>query len=269
MAFRLPAPQIGSAQAASRTAPASADQLLVASGTLHSQDPGGRPGVCGKERPGGRPFRFKGRGAASPFRPMLIKLPCASSGPSWDNSPSAHPFKIRRPWGSAAFPHSSCASSTSRAPSVAWTATSPRGPHGAKPHRLFLPPARARYGPHLACQPPSPADAAPCGSAVLAPSGGEARVPCHLPSSQIGSAQAARPTAPARARSSPRRPRHRPDPRGRSGRPGACGRSRPSVVQGAHPGSAPARPPDVFRLPAAVPLAMQTPCAGVLAPFGR
>jgi hypothetical protein len=32
------------------------------------------------------------------------------------------------------------------------TATSPRGPHGAKPHRLFLPSDRARYGP-----PPRPA----------------------------------------------------------------------------------------------------------------
>ena len=40
------------------------------------------------------------------------------------------------------------------------SATSPRGPHGAKPHRLFLASDRARYGPHpLACEPACPVEA--------------------------------------------------------------------------------------------------------------
>jgi hypothetical protein len=50
----------------------------------------------------------------------------------------------------------------------------------------------------------------PCGSAVLAPSAVEAIVACQPPAPQIGSAQAARRTAPTRARSSPRRQRHPP-----------------------------------------------------------
>jgi len=50
----------------------------------------------------------------------------------------------------------------SRVRPTVWTATSPRDPHRAKPHRSFLASDRARYGPHpLACEPPCPAGSAP------------------------------------------------------------------------------------------------------------
>jgi hypothetical protein len=76
----------------------------------------------------------------------------------WDDYPSTHPLKVHRPWRWAPSPRPSCASSTSQARASVGTATSPRGPHGAKPHRLFLLSDRARYGPHpLSCEPPCPA----------------------------------------------------------------------------------------------------------------
>jgi len=89
----------------------------------------------------------------------------------------------------------------------------------------------------------------------------------YLPAPQIGSARAARRTAPARARSSPRRRRRRPDPQGRGVRPGACGRnSRPPVLQDAHSQSTPARPLEFFPCQPPCP-ADAAPCdSAVLAP---
>ena len=171
--------------------------------------------------------------------------------------------------GTTSLPHPSCAISTSRTPAAAWTATSPRGPHGAKPHRLFLPPDRARYGPHLlVCQPPCPADAAPCGSAVLAPSCGEAFAVCQPPAPQTGSAQAARQTA-THPRSIISSSSSRPSNlQGRGGRPGACGQTAGSVPpRTPTPSSTPARPFDVFAFASRRVPPDAAPCgSAVLAP---
>ena len=138
-------------------------------------------------------------------------------------------------------------------------ASGPPGTPTPNPH----PPALLMFFP---CQPPCPADAAPCGSAVLAPSGGEAIVACQLPAPQTGSAQAARQTAPTRARSSPHR--------GRSLHPARPGwppwslrpNSRPPVLQG-RPRPIP-HPPSLLKLfPCQPPWpADAAPCASVLAP---
>jgi len=59
----------------------------------------------------------------------------------------------------------------SQAPASVETATSPRGPHSAKSHRLFLPSDRARYGPHhLSCEPECPAGEAAARRAPRPPS---------------------------------------------------------------------------------------------------
>jgi hypothetical protein len=119
---------------------------------------------------------------------------------------------------------------------------------------------------------PSPASAeCPTGAApvrTVAPahrpptrgsSGGSATVACHLSAPQIGSAQAARRTAPARARSSPPRQPHPSIPQGRGAPPGDSGRpgGRPPFLPAA-PTQSPTRPPNLD-----FPHPGPAPCRGI------
>src|SRR5215213_5674696 len=92
----------------------------------------------------------------------LTQSPPRELRPPWDDYPSAHPLEIHRPRDDQLPPIRADAIAPSRAPASAGTATSPQGPHHAKPHRSFLASDRARYVPHpLACEPPCPAGSAP------------------------------------------------------------------------------------------------------------
>jgi hypothetical protein len=85
-----------------------------------------------------------------------------------------------------------------------------------------------------------------CGANLLPPARVYAVVAIGtFPPSQIGSAQAARRTAPARARSSPPRWPHPSIPQGRGVRPGACGRERPASGPPGRPPQSPTHPPNL------------------------
>ena len=102
------------------------------------------------------------RGMTSFPPAALTQSPPRELRPPWDDDPTAHPLEIHPSRDDQLPPVRAGRKLPLASSGLRGDSNLPRGPHHAKPHRLFLASDRARYGPHpLACKPPCPAGSAP------------------------------------------------------------------------------------------------------------